>query len=185
MDEQTIVERLKRGDDEAFREMMGALGPDLLQHASILAGFDSAQAEELASDTFSEAFLSVKRFKGEASLLTWLKKIMRNLHFERCRRVRRDTVIAENVRMALPDLPDWKEDDQPEIVRALPSLLHRLPEEQRQVVFLRYSGGMKLQKIAETLGVPEGTVKSRLFNVLASLKKSVESLNLSGNSVTE
>jgi DNA-directed RNA polymerase specialized sigma24 family protein len=44
---------------------------------------------------------------------------------------------------------------------------------------------MKLQKIAETLGVPEGTVKSRLFNVLASLKKSVESLNLSGNSVTE
>jgi RNA polymerase sigma-70 factor, ECF subfamily len=142
--------------------------------ALILAG-NPWDADDLAQETFLVFARRVSDFEGRSSLYTWLYGILLNLDRRQRRRVGTErrklrvlwssepvqagTSPAANIAI---DNADWS--------RSLWAQVARLPDAQRQALVLRFSEHLAYDEIAQILGCPLGTVKSRIFNGLATLR---------------
>jgi RNA polymerase sigma-70 factor, ECF subfamily len=148
--------------------------PRIHRAALVLSG-NPWDADDLAQETFLVFARTADRFEGRSNLYTWLYGILLNLDRRRRRRDgvrrRRLRVLWDNEPMEervspAADLPleaaEWK--------RSLWAEVARLPDGQREVLVLRYSEHLSYAEIAGVLDCPLGTVKSRIFNGLASLK---------------
>ena len=118
---------------------------------------DEETARDLTQETFLRAFRGYEKFRGESALFTWLYAIARNVirrhrRRERVRRLFLARLAGEKERARAPEEGDrdvWRE-------------VRNLPEPFREVVLLYYFADRSVAQIAETLSLPEGTVKSRL-----------------------
>jgi RNA polymerase sigma-70 factor, ECF subfamily len=121
---------------------------------------NSVLAEDAAQETFVEVYKGLPLFRGEASLSTWIYRVaMRTALRLRVRASRtQDAAIAAAPVAADPEAALAARDD----VRAVQAALDALPAEQRVVVALFSIDGLSHGEIAAILGVPEGTVWSRL-----------------------
>jgi RNA polymerase sigma-70 factor (ECF subfamily) len=137
---------------------------------------DSDQAEDIVQEAMARAWQYRKSLRDSAAFDPWLDRIVVNVCREHIRRQRRRPITVE-----LPTTEDmWpyvgRRDDfgaiaiKDEIGRALLSL----PIEQQIVVVLRYWRDLQLDQIAERIGAPVGTVKSRLYGALAALRQSLQ-----------
>ncbi len=141
-----------------------------------------------ANDVVEDALLRVHRaapgFRGERGLRTWTLRIVANL----CRdRLRRRRFIAptpegedpfERAGLAFDPIADWDAGlDQPALAAAVERAIEQLPTDQREVVVMRHRLGMSHAEIVDALGVPEGTVKSRLARALEAMRTTVRGLD--------
>src|SRR5688572_9349599 len=136
-----------------------------LAHALV---FDSNEADDLAQETLLAA-LEAKR-KPTGSLRAWLRKVLRNRLSVRMRTARRRSRrerVARNGR-SMPSAEEALE--RAEIVRLLTLAVFKLKEPFRTAIFLRYFEALEPQEIAEVLGVPAATVRSRIRRGLAALR---------------
>ena len=116
---------------------------------------DRAEAEDVVQEAFVRAAGAGRRFSGTANPEAWLRTTALNLHRSRWRKLRNFSRIKE--RLARPeDVPGLE--DRLDVIEALRSL----PIEQREVVALHHLADLPVADIAEALGLPPGTVKSRL-----------------------
>ncbi|MGN6576311.1 MAG: RNA polymerase sigma factor [Nocardioides sp.] len=116
---------------------------------------DRAEAEDVVQEAFVRAVAAGHRFAETTNPEAWLRRTAINLHRSRWRKLRNFSRIKE--RLAAPeDIPGL--DDRLDVIDALRSL----PVEQREVVALHHLADLPVAEIAEELGVPAGTVKSRL-----------------------
>lgn len=116
---------------------------------------DRAEAEDVVQEAFVRAVTAGRRFTGTANPEAWLRTTAINLHRSRWRKLRNFSRIKE--RIATPqDVPGL--DERLDVIEALRSL----PAEQREVVALHHLADLPVADIAQELGVPPGTVKSRL-----------------------
>lgn len=116
---------------------------------------DRAEAEDLVQEAFVRAAAAGRRFSRTANPEAWLRTTAINLHRSRWRKVRNFSRIKE--RLAAPrDIAGL--DDRLDVIRAL----RALPVEQREVVALHHLADLAVTDIADELGLPVGTVKSRL-----------------------
>jgi RNA polymerase sigma-70 factor (ECF subfamily) len=116
---------------------------------------DRAEAEDVVQEAFVRAVAAGRRFAVTANPEAWLRKTAINLHRSRWRKLRNFSRIKE--RLAAPeDIPGL--DERLDVIDALRSL----PVEQREVVALHHLADLPVAEIAEELGLPAGTVKSRL-----------------------
>jgi RNA polymerase sigma-70 factor (ECF subfamily) len=142
-----------------------------------------AGSEEEAFDLCQEIFLRVWRglpgFRGEARLSTWVFQIAWNhLRAHRKRQSRRREVVADTAgeaRVVLEELRDPRPDPErgaaaAEALALVAAALDGLPEHFRVVVWLRDGEGLSYEEIATVLGVPIGTVRSRLARARALLR---------------
>lgn len=171
--------RARAGERRAFDELAAESGPRLLRSAAALCR-DAELARDLAQETLVEAWKSLSRFDGRSAFATWLHAILRHRFLKAIRRARSRPVL--HLLDAVPDTPDPAEAPAEQAGRAeqaarLRALVDRLPEEQRQVLHLRFFADASLQEIAAALDCPEGTVKSRLHHGLRTLRE--KSVNLS------
>lgn len=143
--------------------------------ALILCG-NPWDADDLAQETFLILARDGDRFQGRSHLYTWLYGILLNLERRHRRRLgtqrrklrvvweqespEKETVPAAETRL---EVQDWK--------RSLWAHVAQLPDGQRQAIVLRFSEHLSYQEIADILGCPLGTVKSRIFNGLAALRE--------------
>ncbi len=138
------------------RFCMRRLGPD--------HGPDAAQ------ETFVQMTKAIKRYREDARFETWLLGIAHNI----CRREAR----RRKKEIAVPD--DWIDsgisDSSRQIVdrEALKQALSKLSEEHREAVLLHEVEGLKYREIADLLGVPEGTVKSRIHHAFQHLRSNLK-----------
>jgi len=125
------------------------------------------EAEDLCQETFIEADRSLRRFRGESSVRTWLHRIAYRRYLRWLARQRPTAELNY-------DYPDRAEDTdfQVDLDRALAGLT----QEQRVVFVLAEIELLDLAEVAETLGVPLGTVKSRLSRAKVALRTSLEEL---------
>ena len=114
------------------------------------------EAEDLVQDAFVRASASGARFLRVDNPEAWLRRTAINLHRNRWRKVRNFSKIRPKLETR-SDLPGL--DEHLIVVDAL----RRLPEQQREVLALHYLADLPVLEIASALGVPEGTVKSRLM----------------------
>ena len=133
-------------------------------------------AEDLAQETFLVLARQSGGFQGRSSVYTWLYGILLNLD----RRERRRLGLSRRKLHILWDQEPSSERGAPgadaavevrEWKNSLWARVAQLPDGQRQVLVLRFSEGLAYEEISAALGCPVGTVKSRIFNGLAGLKK--------------
>jgi RNA polymerase sigma-70 factor, ECF subfamily len=163
--DRTLVERAAAGDDDAFGELVRRHQVRVFTLARALTGDDGA-AEDVAQETFIRVFRGLRRFRGESAFRTWLYRIVVNVaRSHGGRRVARQAVWQP--------LPDRRRDPfdpaaaDPEAGairrQAIDAALGSLSEEMRAAVTLRDIEGLDYADIAVALGVPIGTVESRIF----------------------
>ena len=142
-----------------------ALVPRLRRYARALIR-DRALADDLVQDTLERAWTKLHLYRRGTDLRAWLFTVMHNVYVNQ-RRAERETVeldAAELEDAAAPSASDGLE------IRDLERALHRLPDEQRKVLLLVALEEMSYDEAARTLGVPIGTVMSRLSRARERLR---------------
>ena len=144
------------GDIDAFEDLVRLYQAPVWRFLRDLVG-DPHLAEDLTQETFVRAYTKLPSYAFRARFSTWLFQVARNVAIDALRsRARRSRLLQ---RVPPPDdLPG------PEISNELQAALHTLPVHQREAVLLVEVAGMTCAEAGRVTGVPEGTVKSRLFH---------------------
>jgi RNA polymerase sigma-70 factor (ECF subfamily) len=169
-----LAEGLLARDEEALKQVIEEYGPAVLGMARrVLA--DASLAEEVAQDTFVALWRRPGAFDPErGSLQSYLVTMARNKAVDLVRReqVRRRTaeeLLAQPTGQTVPDPQEIIETSD------LESSLNHLPPAQREAIVLAYFGGRTYREVAQELGIPEGTAKTRLREGLRRLRMLLES----------
>lgn len=178
-DDEQAIDQVRAGDSSAFgllvekyqRRLVG-----LLQHSC----GNREIAEEIAQETFARAYRKLDLFSGQSQFYTWLARIGMNLLASDRRKKRIESQISrEGIDVAL-DSVDRSDSPQQamelsETQRMVHDALQMLDEDRRAVIVMRDFDGMEYDGIAEALGVPIGTVRSRLHRARLELKSILKS----------
>ncbi len=167
----------ERGDVEAFRKLFQSYAPRVKSYM-MRQGADSNTAEELAQETMLTVWRKAALYSGEkGSATTWIFTIARNLRIDRLRREMTWVALPEghNEEASSDALPDEVLSEQERKVR-VQKALSVLPTDQLEVVSLSYIEGLSHSEIAERLGLPLGTVKSRMRLAYQKIRELVEDL---------
>jgi RNA polymerase sigma-70 factor, ECF subfamily len=165
--EPALVHAAQRGSAEAFAELFRRHWPRA-HRAAWLVVHDATAAEDVAQEAFLAAVRSLDRFDRRRPFGPWLHRIVVNraIDYARARELRREVADA-GVEPAVFDRPDAPGDD---VLGALAAL----PPDQRAVIVMRHLLGFTPGEIAAALGLPRGTVNSRLRRGLDGLQEAVE-----------
>ena len=132
--------------------------PRLRRYARALAG-NRDDADDLVQDTLERAWARSALWRGVADMRGWLFSIMHNLHVDG---VRRPRVATQTIDDDTPEVAMAPTQGERLAVLALQAALDQLPVEQKEIVLLVALEDMAYAEIATTLGIPIGTVMSRL-----------------------
>jgi len=138
-------------------EMLGWL-PRLHRYARALRR-NREDADDLVQDTLERAWSRAGLWQGVGDMRTWLFSIMHNLHVDAVRRGRLDFVDLDE---HLPEIPVPATQAERLALRDLETALTSLSDDQREVLLLVALDGMAYAEIAQALGIPIGTVMSRV-----------------------
>ena len=164
-----IIVAAARGDGEAFAVIMRAYAPRLRATVHQVLR-DDQLVDDVLQDVFIAAYRGLPRFRGDAALGTWLHRITYTTCAQYLRRARRRARFAHP---ATSDRRDPGVADHAESVgdsQRVRDALGRLPAEQRIVVLLVDRDGYDYRAAAKVLGIPRGTVASRLNVARAHLR---------------
>jgi len=180
----TLVQQAQAGSDQAFAELAQQFDVRLWRSALVMCR-DEVSARDLVQETWLEAWKCLQRFDGRCQFSTWLHGILRHRYLKLVRRTARKPLVL--IPSPVDDEPDPGQAlpgaalERREMHTALRELLAVLPDEQRQVLELRFWANAALADIATALDCPEGTVKSRLHHGLKKLRNNPDCLNLLGS----
>jgi len=154
-----------------FTERVDELIPRLRRYARALTGARDA-ADDLVQDTLERAWTKLHLWRGGSDLRAWLFTIMHNVHVNQVRSRASATMLPLDGE--LPDSPVRATQADLLEVRDLQAAVARLPIEQREVLLLVALEHMSYQQTATTLGIPIGTVMSRLARARERLRLMLE-----------
>jgi RNA polymerase sigma-70 factor, ECF subfamily len=165
--------RLAAGDDYALAEAFDRLGPAVYGAALRVLGEWTA-AQDVSQDVFVELWSHPDRYDpAVGSLRTYLTVLARHRAVDVVRSEFRRIARQERNHRLTPQggLPSPGEEvEAAEAAGVVRAEVRLLPDSQRQVVELAYFGGLSYREVAEAIGIPEGTAKSRLRLALAKLE---------------
>ena len=174
LEEAELVERAKRGDASAYERIVRHYQGIAFRTAYLVTG-SAADAEDAAQEAFVKAYRALGRFRTGAPFRPWLLQIVANEARNRVRSAGRRANLALRARES-----DVSGDAAPspeatlvasERRAALLEAVNGLREEERLVVACRYFLELSEEETEAALGVPRGTVKSRLARALARLRE--------------
>ncbi len=177
-----LVQRAQDGESAAFEGLVDAYKPKIYNYVLRMLG-ERETAEDVAQETFIKAYSSLASFRGASSFQTWLYRIASNLAIDSIRRRKHRQAsysLDEPLDISGGQVERDIEDDAagPELQLESAQLQRRVSEailelspKLRTVVLLYELQGLSYEEIAEIVGAPLGTVKSRLFNAREHLKK--------------
>ena len=169
-DDLVWLRRAASGDARAFGRIFERHGDRLFRIAMSMLG-NSADAEDVVQETFTGAFKGIKGFQGRSSVKTWLTRILvtqvSQWRRQQGRAVRRTEPMGDVATDGSASSVEKRID--------LQAALEQLSDEHRQVLVLREYEQMSYDEIAEVIGVPRGTVESRLHRARTELKEKLRS----------
>ncbi len=174
--ERELVDAARRGDHLAFEALVLKYQGRIYRLVQRLLGGSDA-VDDLAQEVFIRAYRSLADFKGESSLYTWLYKIALNLcrnHYRtRGRRPMHEELDESDGASGIEAAGGSPEDEvfRREFWEQLRVGLEELPAEQREAVVFCDLEGMSYEEMAEVMGVPIGTVRSRIFRGRRALQE--------------
>ncbi len=182
-----IVRRAQAGDHDAFR-MLVERYQGRAYGLALRVLRDEEQAKDAVQDAFLKVYRSLDRFEGRAGFYTWLYRIVMNQCLDRKRRDKSDREVEWNDESAAGVLnasesaasPAGRDADREapdvaiersEIRQAVARAIDALPEDARRTIQLREIDGLSYKEIAEAMGIPKGTVMSRLHYARQRLRE--------------
>jgi RNA polymerase sigma-70 factor (ECF subfamily) len=174
-----LVEKAAEGDAQARRELFERFRDAAFRVAWRITRRE-ADALDVVQESFIKAFESLDSFQGESSFKTWLLRIVSNksLDLLRSKKVRYAVSLSgddESSPTSIIESPAGERPDEPmtrqETSEQIRDAIMQLPAEQRSVFALYASGDYTYGEIAEMLGVPIGTVMSRIFHARKRLQE--------------
>ena len=175
MTDHEAILRCQDGDREAFRHLVDQY-KDVLFGTAVLMTGNRAVAEEQVQEALLSAWRGIRGFRPGSPVKPWLVRILVNAVLSQQRRRVIPTVNLDDG----PDTPDPDMADPAATLDALEDRLvlrraiANLGPDHRQVVALRYFAGLTVPEVARSLGIREGTVKSRLHRALAVLREQLD-----------
>jgi RNA polymerase sigma-70 factor, ECF subfamily len=168
-----LVERVREGDKQAFGLLVDKYRRKLIRLLSRMVR-DPDEVEDIAQEAFIKAYRALPQFRGDAAFYTWLYRIAVNTAKNYLATRGRAMPTVSEQSMNDEDEPDErlvaKDIGTPEsellskqMAIAVTEAVEALPEELRQAITLREIEGMSYEEIAEYMGCPIGTVRSRIF----------------------
>jgi len=127
---------------------------------------DRASADDLVQDTLERAWAKLHLYRRGTDLRAWLFTVMHNVHVNKVRATR----ATETLEDEMPELAQRAAQGDALMVRDLDRAIARLPDEQRSVLLLVTLEDMSYDEVARTLGIPIGTVMSRLSRARDKLR---------------
>lgn len=174
-----LVALCRAGEPTAFARLVALHESMVFNLAGRLLG-DSEEARDVAQEVFLQVYRRLGGFEGRSSLKTWIYRIVVNQCHNRRRfwhRHGRDKEEPLDERFAAPAAPRdaWKASPYEqarngERARRVQAALMQLSFEQRSVIVLREVEGLSCEEVAAALGIPDGTVKSRLSRAREALR---------------
>jgi len=183
--DQVLVRRVQRGDKAAFDVLVRKYQHKIVKLVTRYV-HDGAEALDVTQEAFIKAYRAIHGFRGDSAFYTWLYRIAIN--------TAKNHLVAEGRRpldhgMDLQDPEQYdaqsrlRDVDTPErllltdeIQRTVEAAIAALPEDLRTAIVLRELEGMSYEQIAETMGCPVGTVRSRIFRAREAIDEKLKPL---------
>ncbi len=176
--DEELVARSIGGDAESFNQLILRWERPIYALAYRTIGREE-DARDVCQETFLRAFRALPGFRGQAKFSSWLYRIALNLCRDWIRRERRTGFVQPPED---GDLMDLMASDEPsesiedligrnDQIRAIERAMALLPEEQRTAIVLKEYHGLTFQEIADLVGCPLSTVKTRLYQGLSVLRR--------------
>lgn len=176
-----MVKAVLGGDSTAYRGLVEKYQSRVY---SMVYGMirNREDARDLTQEAFVKAFNNLKSFRLEASFYTWLYRIAMNVTIDHTRKRKRREVAGFEEDIANRDadggIDEIHHQDSPskalerkQLYKKIMDCLEKLPADQKQVILLRELEGLSYREISEVMGIPEGTVMSRLFYARKKMQK--------------
>jgi RNA polymerase sigma-70 factor, ECF subfamily len=181
MTDEELVARSTGGDPESFNQLIKRWERPIYALAYRTIGREE-DARDVVQETFLRAFRGLSGFKGQAKFSSWLYRIALNLCRDWIRRQRRAPVVLAPDGVDLVELAGEAESVESadaavarkDLSRAVARAMTTLPEDQRAAIVLKEYHGLTFQEIADLLGCPLSTVKTRLYQGLTVLRRELE-----------
>ncbi len=180
--DQRLVDRCRQGDPQAFARLVSLHEGLVFNLAARLIG-DAEEAKDVAQDVFLQVYRTLGRFEGRSTLRTWIYRIVVNQCHNRhrfwrrrrrhCSRPLEELTPADQARLAAGDrrqASPYEEVRRRERSGRVQAALLRLSFDHRAILLLREVEELSCEAIGVALGIPEGTVKSRLARAREALR---------------
>lgn len=171
-----LIERTLGGETDAFNMLVRRWERQIYGLTLRMLGQDD-EARDATQETFLSAYRNLSKFRGEAKFSSWIYRIALNICNTKLRGRSRNMVsLEEQYEVSGFELTADTEDlgsniQQEQVTRAVRRALQGLPADMRQVIIMKEYEGLKFAEIADILGIPLSTVKTRMYTGLAELRK--------------
>jgi RNA polymerase sigma-70 factor (ECF subfamily) len=166
-----LVERAMTGDHDAFGELARVAIGRLHVIARLILR-DEAKAEDATQEALLSAWRHIRGLRDPDRFDAWLHRLLVNACYREAGRRRRHGTIevaVDAIDVAVPDM-SFDLADRDQVERGF----RRLDTDQRAVLVLHYYLGLRLDEVAEVLGIPPGTVRSRLHRATVAMRAALD-----------
>jgi RNA polymerase sigma-70 factor (ECF subfamily) len=185
-EDKSLVQRSVKGDREAFNGLVLKYYKKIYNLAYRYVG-DTEEANDLAQEIFTAAYQNLKKFRGDAKFSTWLFQIATNRGKNRFKYLKRrgyfigrpQTEGDEDRDSVQKNIPDYSTNPETllagkQIQHIVQKVINELEPDHKEIVILRDIEGFSYEEIADILGLPEGTTKSRLHRARMVVKEKLK-----------
>ncbi len=169
-----LVTKIKNGNNEAFRQLVMRYRMQMIKVATAMLG-NTNDAEDVAQDSFIRFYNNINQYNGDAALGTYLTKIVMNLSLNLLKKQKSEKWKNNTLKVNYDkqNTDPYKNIDNRALIE---KSLQLLPGDYRSVVVLRLVQGYSTKETADLLGLPLGTVLSRLARGQQKLKTIINNL---------
>jgi RNA polymerase sigma-70 factor, ECF subfamily len=166
MDDAAAIQTCRRGDRQAFRHLVEKYQAQAIGHAIGILG-NREDALDAVQDAFIDAFQALKRFDVSRSFYPWFYVLLRN----RCYKLSASRLRHKTESLEQAEILEPTETMSYENVLLLERGLRQLDPEDREIITLKHLDGLSYEELSERLGIPAGTIMSRLFHARSRLRQ--------------
>ncbi len=182
LSDETLMECISRGDQQAFSQLYLRYQPRLVKYCSRVLRDDIAQAADLVDEAMFDVWRSAENFAGRSKVSTWIYSIARNKMVSWLRKTSEVTLEDESILDAMidPAAGPHEELALDDMKQQLLRLMDQLTEEHREVIRLTYFEDKSVKEVAIVLDISENTVKTRMFYARKRLAQLLEKAGIVG-----
>ena len=172
-DEQRLVQQAQQGEKEAFARLYEGHFDKIYCYMFLRVG-DRGEAEDMTQQVFLKALQSIPDFRWKGTPVSaWLFRIAHNLVIDYWRKEKKRATIPLDESVAGTGMDPELMAEHRLAIKQLVSATKRLTEAQREVIGLRFAGGLSVAEVAEVMGKSQGAVKALQHSAIVALRKAL------------
>ena len=172
-DEESLVRRAQQKDQRAFTELYEAYFDKIYRYVTIKIG-DRTEAEDMTQQVFLKALESISSFKWKGvPFSAWLYRIAHNQVIDYYRRQKKRPDTLKDDAVVVSDSNPQQVAERSLDIEQVMSATRKLTDSQREVISLRFSGGLSTSEVANIMGKSQGAIKALQHSAIVALRKAL------------